>query len=85
MFSFLSVSFFFCFVPWCSALFGDGTRQIGYPVLIRAAYALGGLGSGFAEDEEEFRMQAEKGFAYSDQLIIDQVCSSTHSKRVFGF
>lgn len=47
--------------------------QIGYPVLIRAAYALGGLGSGFAENEEEFRQQAEKGFAYSDQLIVDQV------------
>ncbi|CAM9209800.1 unnamed protein product [Ascophyllum nodosum] len=46
--------------------------RIGYPVLIRAAYALGGLGSGFAENEEEFRLQAEKGFAYSRQLIIDQ-------------
>ena len=42
-------------------------------MLIRAAYALGGLGSGFAENEEEFRAQAEKGLAYSDQLIVDQV------------
>eukprot|EP00903_Cladosiphon_okamuranus_P012119 g11371.t1 len=47
-------------------------EKIGYPVLIRAAYALGGLGSGFAENEEEFRLQASKGFAYSDQLIVDQ-------------
>eukprot|EP00904_Undaria_pinnatifida_P012342 jgi/Undpi1/8238/HiC_scaffold_25.g10708.m1 len=47
-------------------------EKIGYPVLIRAAYALGGLGSGFAENEEEFRAQAEKGLAYSDQLIVDQ-------------
>lgn len=47
--------------------------QIGYPVLIRAAYALGGLGSGFAENEAEFKLQASKGFAYSDQLIVDQV------------
>ncbi|CAM9408078.1 unnamed protein product [Choristocarpus tenellus] len=46
--------------------------KIGYPVLIRAAYALGGLGSGFAEDEKEFRIVAEKAFAYSDQLIVDQ-------------
>lgn len=42
-------------------------------MLIRAAYALGGLGSGFADNEEEFRLQASKGFAYSDQLIVDQV------------
>ncbi|CAM9239741.1 unnamed protein product [Pylaiella littoralis] len=47
-------------------------EKIGYPVLIRAAYALGGLGSGFAENETEFRLQASKGFAYSDQLIVDQ-------------
>ncbi|CAN0074401.1 unnamed protein product, partial [Ectocarpus sp. 12 AP-2014] len=47
-------------------------EKIGYPVLIRAAYALGGLGSGFAENEAEFRLQASKGFAYSDQLIVDQ-------------
>lgn len=51
-------------------------RKIGYPVLIRAAYALGGFGSGFAENEHEFRMQAEKSFAYSNQLIIDQVRTS---------
>lgn len=42
-------------------------------MLIRAAYALGGLGSGFAENREEFILQAEKGFAYSNQLIVDQV------------
>lgn len=53
--------------------FGFGLWQIGYPVLIRAAYALGGLGSGFAENREEFILQAEKGFAYSNQLIVDQV------------
>lgn len=55
------------FLPFRSVPF-----QIGYPVLIRAAYALGGLGSGFAENETEFRLQASKGFAYSDQLIVDQ-------------
>ena len=60
-----------------SSLNGFENEQIGYPVLIRAAYALGGLGSGFAENEEEFRLQAEKGFAYSRQLIIDQVTQGT--------
>lgn len=63
--SFILVCYVLCRVSLCG--------QIGYPVLIRAAYALGGLGSGFAENREEFVTQAEKGFAYSDQLIIDQV------------
>jgi carbamoyl-phosphate synthase large subunit len=47
-------------------------RQIGYPVLVRAAYALGGLGSGFAENSEELRIQSEKAFAISSQILIDQ-------------
>jgi carbamoyl-phosphate synthase large subunit len=47
-------------------------REIGYPVLIRAAFALGGLGSGFAENEEEFITQVRKAFAASNQIIVDQ-------------
>ncbi|MCB9201937.1 MAG: carbamoyl-phosphate synthase (glutamine-hydrolyzing) large subunit [Flavobacteriales bacterium] len=47
-------------------------REIGFPLLVRAAYALGGLGSGFANDEEELRELAEKGFSYSEQLLIDE-------------
>ena len=47
-------------------------HEIGFPVLIRAAFALGGLGSGFAENEAELRLQSAKAFAVSDQILIDQ-------------
>ncbi len=50
----------------------EAAEKIKYPVLIRAAYALGGLGSGFADNEEQFRIQARKAFANSHQIIIDQ-------------
>eukprot|EP01039_Chlorochromonas_danica_P004255 gene4255-4675_t len=46
--------------------------KIGYPVLIRAAYALGGLGSGFANNEEELVSLATKAFIISKQILIDQ-------------
>ena len=46
--------------------------KIGFPVLVRAAFALGGLGSGFANDEEELKMMAKKAFALSPQILIDQ-------------
>lgn len=47
-------------------------NKIGYPVLIRAAYALGGLGSGFAEDDDELKDMAAKAFSTSSQILIDQ-------------
>lgn len=47
-------------------------NKIGYPVLIRAAYALGGLGSGFAENDEELKEMAQMAFTSSDQILIDQ-------------
>ena len=47
-------------------------NKIGYPVLVRAAFALGGLGSGFAADDEELRDLAEKAFSCSHQILIDQ-------------
>jgi len=47
-------------------------NKIGYPVLIRAAYALGGLGSGFAHDDKELTELAVKAFASSEQILIDQ-------------
>jgi len=47
-------------------------RKIGYPVLLRSAFALGGLGSGFAENEEELKALATKAFAGADQVIIDK-------------
>lgn len=47
-------------------------NKIGYPVLIRAAYALGGLGSGFAANDKELIDLAAKAFATSSQILIDQ-------------
>jgi len=46
--------------------------KIGYPVLVRAAFALGGLGSGFASNEKQLRKLVKKSFANSSQVIIDQ-------------
>lgn len=47
-------------------------KKIGFPVLVRAAFALGGLWSWFAEDEKELKTLLKKSFAYSDQVIIDE-------------
>jgi len=46
--------------------------EIGYPVLVRAAFALGGLGSGFAANEQELRELCQKAFVNSPQVIIDR-------------
>ena len=48
------------------------TNKIGFPVLIRATFALGGLGSGFAHDEEELCEMAARAVASYDQILIDQ-------------
>ena len=45
---------------------------LGYPVIIRAAYALGGLGSGFADNEEELNKLAEKAFSFSPQVLVEK-------------
>ena len=54
----------------------DQTRkaaaELGYPVIIRAAYALGGLGSGFADNEEELNKLAEKAFSFSPQVLVEK-------------
>lgn len=50
----------------------EAARKIGYPVLVRAAYALGGLGSGFAKDEVEMRELVTKALNKSTQVIIDK-------------
>ena len=47
-------------------------KDIGYPVIIRAAYALGGLGSGFAENEQQLLELCEKAFAVSTQVLIER-------------
>jgi len=46
--------------------------DLGYPVILRAAYALGGLGSGFCDNETELNALAEKAFAYSHQILVEK-------------
>ncbi|MDR1103172.1 MAG: carbamoyl-phosphate synthase (glutamine-hydrolyzing) large subunit [Tannerella sp.] len=46
--------------------------QLGYPVIIRAAYALGGLGSGFCNSEEELNVLVEKAFSFSPQVLVEK-------------
>ena len=45
---------------------------LGYPVILRAAYALGGLGSGFCDNEEELNVLGEKAFAFSPQVLVEK-------------
>ena len=47
-------------------------KRIGFPLIIRAAYALGGLGSGFANNEEELLELVEKAFNYSTQVLVEE-------------
>ncbi len=47
-------------------------KELGYPVIIRAAYALGGLGSGFCDNEEELDKLAEKAFSFSPQVLVEK-------------
>ena len=47
-------------------------RTLGYPVIIRAAYALGGLGSGFCDNEAELDKLAEKAFSFSPQVLVEK-------------
>ena len=46
--------------------------ELGYPVIVRAAYALGGLGSGFCDNEEELRTLVEKALSFSPQVLIEK-------------
>ena len=46
--------------------------ELGYPVIIRAAYALGGLGSGFCDNEEELNRLAEKAFSFCPQVLVEK-------------
>jgi carbamoyl-phosphate synthase large subunit len=47
-------------------------REVGYPVILRAAYALGGLGSGFCENEAELETVARKAFSFSPQVLVEK-------------
>ena len=46
--------------------------ELGYPVILRAAYALGGLGSGFCDNEQELNVMAEKAFSFSPQVLVEK-------------
>ena len=50
----------------------EAARKLGYPVILRAAYALGGLGSGFCDNEEELDKLAEKAFSFSPQVLVEK-------------
>lgn len=50
----------------------QAANNLGYPVIIRAAYALGGLGSGFAENDEELDKLCEKAFSFSPQVLVEK-------------
>ena len=58
----------------CSSI--DEVRQaaseLGFPVILRAAYALGGLGSGFCDNSEELNAQAEEAFSFSPQVLVEK-------------
>ena len=47
-------------------------HELGFPVILRAAYALGGLGSGFCDNEEELLAQAEEAFSFSQQVLVEK-------------
>ena len=47
-------------------------QRLGYPVILRAAYALGGLGSGFCDNEEQLNKLAEKAFSFSSQVLVEK-------------
>ena len=50
----------------------DAARKIGYPIMIRSAYALGGLGSGVCKTEEEFKEIAESAFTFAPQVLVEE-------------
>ena len=50
----------------------QAAHELGFPVILRAAYALGGLGSGFCENDEELLVQAEEAFSFSPQVLVEK-------------
>ena len=50
----------------------EAAAELGYPVILRAAYALGGLGSGFCDDESQLCSQAEEAFSFSPQVLVEK-------------
>lgn len=60
------------FVHLCSLQAQAAAERLGYPVLVRAAYALGGLGSGFASNKEELSALVAPAFAHTSQVLVDK-------------
>ncbi len=50
----------------------EAAKEIGFPVMLRIAYALGGLGSGIVENEKELKEKAERAFSFTDQILIEE-------------
>ena len=50
----------------------EAAQKLGFPLIIRAAYTLGGLGSGFCSNEEELNKLAENAFSYSPQILVEE-------------
>ena len=50
----------------------DAAEKIGYPVIMRSAFTLGGLGSGFANDPDELRDLAARGLSLSPQVLVER-------------
>jgi carbamoyl-phosphate synthase large subunit len=50
----------------------EAVKTVGYPIIIRAAYTLGGLGSGFCANDEELEALASKAFTYSPQILVEE-------------
>ena len=51
----------------------DAAKELGYPLIVRAAYALGGLGSGFVDNDKELEEICEKAFAFSPQVLVERL------------
>jgi carbamoyl-phosphate synthase large subunit len=47
-------------------------ERIGFPIIVRAAYTLGGMGSGFCNNSEELQARAENAFSYSNQILVEE-------------
>lgn len=50
----------------------EAVKTLGYPLLVRSAFSLGGLGSGFANNESELRILSNQCFTHSNQMILDK-------------
>ncbi|MCU4154845.1 carbamoyl-phosphate synthase (glutamine-hydrolyzing) large subunit [Carboxylicivirga sp. A043] len=50
----------------------EASKEIGFPIIVRAAYTLGGMGSGFCHSTEELIARAENAFSYSNQILVEE-------------